>query len=257
MSPHISASQRERYVQERREMNDSAYHLLALFVDAFIWGGELIGEENLPESGPAVFVANHLGPTGPIAASCSIPIRTYPWIMADMMDREKAAAYLNWDFVERTLKLKPPLSMAVSKRLSKLSVALLTSLGGIPASQSYEDMHVALKISVELLMKDKSLLIFPEDNQQPIDPATKMSPFKKGFARLGELFFAESQQLLRFYPVTIHESRKAFVGKPVVFNPKFSPAQERLRIKNLLEASIRRKYLEVSSHGYIGVAQPN
>ena len=242
---------------EGRPMNDRTYHILVEIVDAFLWGGELMGEENLPESGPAVFVANHLGPLGPIGATCSIPFRMYPWIMADMLDLEKAAAYLTWDFVERTLKLKPPFSLALAKLLSNITVPMLTSFGGIPASQGYEDMQGALRISVELLKLGKCLLICPEHNQLPADPTTKMTPFKKGFTRLGELYYAESKQILGFYPVTMHESRKAIVGKPIFYNPKLPPAQERLRIKNLLEASIRRKYIDVSMQGYLGVIQPN
>lgn len=238
-------------------MNNPTYRLLVGLVDAFLWGGELVGDENLPEGGPAVFVANHLGPLGPIGAACSIPFRLHPWIMADMLDRQKAAAYLSWDFVERTLKLKPPLSLAVARRLANITVPLLTSFGCIPASQGYDDLHGCLKISVDLLKQGKCILIFPEDNQLPEDPVTKMTPFKKGFARLGELLYGSTGQLLRFYPVTIHDSRKAFVGIPVVYNPKMPPAHERLRIKNLLEASIRRKYIDISTEGPVGVIQAN
>jgi len=31
--------------------------------------------------------------------------RLYAWTIADMVDEEKAAAWLKWDFVERTLEL--------------------------------------------------------------------------------------------------------------------------------------------------------
>jgi 1-acyl-sn-glycerol-3-phosphate acyltransferase len=238
-------------------MKDATYHLLVGILDAFLWGGDLIGEQNLPENGPAVFISNHLGPMGPIGAICSLPLRMYPWIMGDMVDREKAAAYLNWDFVERTLGLKPPLSMSVAKLLSKITVPMLTSFGVIPAYQGYEDMDGVLRKSVGMLKEGRYLLIFPEDNQLPMDSATKMSPFKKGFARLGELYYAETGQCLRFYPVTVHETQRTILAKPVVFNPKLPVAQERLRIKSLLEANIRRTYIEISIEGYEGIIQPS
>ena len=238
-------------------MNDATYRLLVGIVDAFLWGGDLIGEQNLPENGPAIFISNHLGPIGPIGAMCSIPLRLYSWIVADMLDQEKAAAYLQWDFVERTLKLKPPLSTNFAMLLSKITVPMLTSFETIPAFQGYQDLEGVLKTSVELLKKGKYIYVCPEDNRLPADPLTKMTPFKKGFTRLGELYYAESGQCLRFYPVTVHESRKTVIEKPVVFNPKFPVAQERLRIKNLLESSIRRKYIELSTEGYRGVTQPD
>ncbi len=227
-------------------MNDATYRMLVGLLDVCLWGGDLIGRENLPQCGPAVFIANHLGPRGPISAVCALPLRMHLWIRAEMLDREKAPAYLNQDFVERTLKLKPPLSMAFARLLSKITVPLLTSLETIPAYQSYEDLRGALKISTDLLNQGKCVLVYPEDNTLPVDPVTKMSPFKKGFTRLGELFFAESGQCLAFYPITVLETYKAIVGKPVVFNPKFQVAQERLRIKNILEDNIRRTYIAAS-----------
>lgn len=238
-------------------MKISTYRLLIGILDTFCWGGSLIGQENLPENGPAVFVANHLGPQGPIGALCSIPLRLYPWIIADMVDAERAAAYLEWDFVERTLKLTPPASTVVAKLLSKITVPLLTSIGVIPASQDYEDVMGALRFSVELLSQGKCLLICPEDNRLPVDPITKMTPFKKGFTRLGELYYARSGERLRFYPVAVHESRKTVVRKAVVFNPKIPLAQERLRIKKLLESSIRQAYIEVASQGFLGITLPH
>src|SRR5512143_1873911 len=99
-------------------MKDGLYQLIVVTLDVFLWGGRLVGEENLPSQGPAVFVANHHEALGPIAVCCSIPLRLYPWSVADMVDKEKAAAYLKWDFVERTLHIGPPLSAKVAGWLS-------------------------------------------------------------------------------------------------------------------------------------------
>lgn len=236
-------------------MNDTVARLLMKILDAFLWGGTLSGARHLPQSGPAVFVSNHLGPLGPIGAMCSIPLRLYPWLMDEMLDRQKAAAYLQWDFAERTLKLKPPLSVVFSRLLAKLTVPLLASTGAIPASQSYDAVQGALKLSVDLLLRGKCLLIFPENIQLPEDTTTRMRPFKKGFTRLGELLYAESGHRLPFYPITVHETRTVILGKAVIYNPRLPAAQERLRIKHLLEADIRRTYLEISAQAYQGVIQ--
>ena len=232
-------------------VSDAVYRFVVGIIDAFLWGGDLVGEENLPESGPAVFIANHLGPKGPIACVSSIPLRLYAWIIADMVDREKAAAYLEWDFVQRTLKLKPPLSTIVARALSRITVPMLTSLGCIPAYQGYEDLQGLLKTSVSLLMEGKCLLVCPEDNQQEMDKTSKMTPFKKGFARLGELFYEAAGERLNFYPVAVHESGKVEISRPVTYNPNNLPANERLRIKSLLEANIRKMYLDMSMSEYV------
>ena len=44
-------------------MKDGLYQFIVGVVDLFLWGGKLIGEENLPKRGPAVFIANHLDAT--------------------------------------------------------------------------------------------------------------------------------------------------------------------------------------------------
>lgn len=72
-------------------MRDGVYQFIVGVLDLLLWGGELVGERNLPRRGPAVFITNHLEAIGPIACCCSIPLRLHPWAVGDMMDREKAA----------------------------------------------------------------------------------------------------------------------------------------------------------------------
>ena len=101
-------------------MKDVTYRLIAWLFESFLWGGELIGGENLLE-GPSVFVSNHLGAMGPIAVVASLPIRVYPWVISDMVDSDKAAQYLNQDFVEPQLHLSPPFNTWVAKGIAKIS----------------------------------------------------------------------------------------------------------------------------------------
>ncbi|MHB8779196.1 MAG: hypothetical protein ACYC6R_15770, partial [Anaerolineales bacterium] len=79
-------------------MKDLLYRSLAAGFQAFIWGGEVMGEEILPEQGPAVLVANHLDALGPIAVVSCVPRRLHPWVVADMLDAKLAPEYLRWDF---------------------------------------------------------------------------------------------------------------------------------------------------------------
>jgi hypothetical protein len=227
-------------------MKDGLYQFIVGLLDLFLWGGELVGEENLPRRGPAVFIANHHEATGPIAAACSIPLRLFAWIVADMVDEEKAAAYLKWDFVERTLRLKPPLSERVAKRLSKITVPFLRSLGCIPVYKGeYERMVDTLRLSMDILLQGNFLLVFPEDNMLPADPETGMRPFLRSFARLGEMYYAETGERLEFYPVAVHPAGFVKIGLPVAFNPLNPVGQERHRLKNLMEDTIREMFLQI------------
>ncbi len=235
-------------ITQRRLISDRLYRILARLLDILFWGGELEGEENLPERGPAVFIANHLDALGPIAIVASLPVRVYPWIIADMVDEQKAAAYLNQDFTERQLHIPPPFSMYLSRLLSRLTVPLLRSFGCIPTYHDPERLHWVFKESLYHLAQGNFLLIFPEDPTLPCDPITQMTGFYKGFTRLGEMFYQRQKQILRFYPLAVSGIRRIVrVGKPVAFNP-LNPIQvERMRLKNLLENTIRNMYIDLHS----------
>ncbi|KAF0106379.1 MAG: hypothetical protein FD146_2645 [Anaerolineaceae bacterium] len=227
-------------------MKDTTYHIIASVLDLFLWSGELVGEENLPRSGPAVFIANHLDAAGPIATACSIPLRVHPWSIADMMDKDLAPKWLEKDFTIRQLHLKPPASRWLARGLCKFVVPLFYSLGCIPVyANDYERMRATLDMSMEVLREGKFLLIFPEDYRLPKDPVTKMQPFQHSFVRLGESYYAETGERLPFYPVTVHASGYLVVGMPVVFNPLNLVGMERRRLKGLLEQEITRTYLEM------------
>ena len=238
-------------------MNDALYFMIVKMVDLNLWGGELVGEENLPEKGPAVFVANHLGSTGPIGVVCSIPVRFYTWTLSKTIDPIEAPEYLRVDFVEPELHLKPPLSLLVSKAICRISVPMLNALGCIPVYQDPVKLIRTYRLSLSLLLKGKYLLVFPEDPTQAADPECKMRPFKQGLSRLGEMYFKATGNSLNFYPVAMHEDRKVKVGLPIAYNPYNPPARERLRIIGLLESNIRQMYLQITMGDYLGVPLPH
>jgi len=233
-------------------MRDSTYRSIAWLFEAFLWGGEMVGNEHLME-GPAVYVSNHAGAAGPIAVIASLPFRVYPWVVSDMMDIAKAAAYLNQDFVEPQLHIPPPLSLRVAGMISHISVRLLCSAGCIPVWTG-EELQVTFEHSLRMLVEGKSLLIFPEDPSKEMESRTKMKPFKKGFARLGELYYESTGLSLRFYPLTVHlDSYRVKLGRPIAYNSRNHPAQERLRIKHALESSIREMYVDMGAKGFPGI----
>lgn len=229
-------------------MNDGMYHFIIGTLDLILWGGEMTGEANLPRHGPAVLIANHHESLGPIAACCSIPLRLYSWVVADMVDKERAAAYLKWDFVERTLHIPPPMSAWFARGLSNLSVPFLRGLGSIPVYKGeYDRMLETLQISLDILRQGKYVLIFPEESTLPRNPETGMAPFQHSFVRLGEMLYAETGQRLPFYPVVVHPRGVVMVGQPVQFDPLNRPGLERHRLKDLMETTIRSMYLQLEN----------
>jgi len=239
-------------------MKNLLYRFVSAGLQHFIWGGEIAGEENLPEKGPAVLVANHLGALGPIAAAASVPRRLYPWVISAMMDAKLAPEYLRWDFVERELHLARPFSLWLAALIAKISVPLMNQLECIPVYPDSNGLQITFERSVDVLVREGFLLVFPEDPNRPMDERLKMTPFKKGFVRLGELYFQRTRKVLRFYPLAVHDGMRVVqIGKPIAYNPYAPPVNERIRIKNVLEKMIHEMYLELDGNAYVGVPLPH
>ena len=99
-----------------------------------------------------------------------------------------------------------------------------------------------------------SLTVFPEDPSKGKDLESQMTPFKKGFTRLGEQYYERTGHPLRFYPLAVHaDSYRVQVGEAVSYNSRNNPRNERLRLKSVLEANIRRMYLDMAMQHYLGV----
>ncbi|MFZ5857704.1 MAG: lysophospholipid acyltransferase family protein [Chloroflexota bacterium] len=239
-------------------MNENLYRLVVWGFQELVWGGDLLGADELPNRGPAVFVSNHLGALGPIAVGASVPLRLHAWTHADMLDPLLAADYLRRDFVEGQLHLMHPFSDWLARGISKLHVPLLRAVGCIPVHNTPEGLAETFRLSVDLLAQGECLLIFPENPNLPIDPRYQMTPFKKGFARLGELLYERTKQILSFHPLAVHaQTFTVRVGKPIRYNPLGNSANERVRIKNLLECSIHEMYLQASEAEIVQLPLPN
>ena len=236
---------------------DTLYWFLAGELSEWVWRGELANEEALPREYPVVFVSNHAAALGPIAAVSSLPVRVHPWVISEMMDWDTAADYLRRDFVDPQLQVPPALSMIVSILISQASVRLFHAVECVPVWHG-EKIHETYRISIEYLTEGRSLLIFPEDPSQPMNETYKMTPFYKGFTRLGEMYYERTQKALRFYPLAVHpEMREIKIGKPVLYNPNNDPVKERLRIKSVLESTIHDLYLELAFQQHVGIPLPH
>jgi len=218
--------------------------ILKIVLGPIIWHGKLVGEENLPKHGPAVFISNHMDALGPIAIVDSVPLRMKTWMVAEDVDKDLAPAFLQKDFVERQLHFNPPFSRWFSLVLSRITVPFLTAIGSIPVYRGDADgIRKTLEMSMVALCEERYILVFPENPLLPADPATKMNPFRHSFARMGEMYYAETGKCLEFYPLTIHPKRYVVVGKPVSYNPLNPAGRERRRLCDLMETTIKKMYL--------------
>jgi hypothetical protein len=97
----------------------------AFFVAGMVLAGPEAFIENIQGSGPAIYTANHLGSLGPSQAILSVPVRFYPWVVAEMMDPARAPGYLYDDFVGPELHLDGRAGIALTTVISWISVRVL------------------------------------------------------------------------------------------------------------------------------------
>ncbi len=228
-------------------LNDMFYHLIVSILEVFMWDGELIGKKFL-QAGPGVIVANHMGAVGPVGLCASLPMRLYPWVLGTTVDRVKGPENVRKDFVEKILHIQPPLSEPIAEGICKISTPLLLSLGCIPVPDTHQEQEETFQTSLELLKQGKFLLIVPEDAKAEPEPLTGIRTFKRGFLRLGKLYYQETGARLPFYPVVVHEFGLVIVGKPIEYNPLNESKLERLRMVSTLEETIKMMHLEATEN---------
>lgn len=232
----------------KRRLNDSLVYDIARFIGS-PFSYDVIGFENILPEGPAIYIANHLGAIGPIEVILSVPIRFYPWAIAEMMDFKRAPRYLFDDFIHPVLQLNGRFGMAFSTLLTKISVRLLRSVGAVSIDRFGGLTTDGFRDSLRLLHESKNLLIFPEDALLPLDPVTLMRPFMPGFASLCSMFQNTTGTLLPVYPMAAHsESELVSIGKPEFFNQQNGHREAINSFCLLVEERVHNLYLDLKKN---------
>lgn len=214
-------------------MNDYFYERLRSFFYRF-WHCRLVEKENIPLHGPAVFVSNHLDSYAPVAVLSAFPLRMYPWVAYQITDRKLCSGYLQMDFVEPELRLRPPLSSLVAWMISKACVAVMKALDAIPVYERSMKLASTWKRSLTLLARNKCLIIFPEIDHRPLNRV--LNEFDDGFVGLALTYYKKTGKVLKFIPVAVDQEAKAIhIGPPVSFIPECPFSSEKERIKTALQ----------------------
>jgi hypothetical protein len=224
-------------------MNNYTYHLIIKLLRAFNKKPRISGLKHYKKGVPSIFVANHLGSFGPVVMKVFFPIDVVPWVTYEIMDKNLCPGYLRDDFVEKELKLKPPLSIIVSKMISKICVSLMIHIRAIPVYKSGKKILAAANESVQKLEKGYEIIIFPEipdvRNNDPINE------FYTGFINIAKYFYKRNNANIAFYPVCIHKEKNYIsITKPIIFDHKNAFPHEKRRIINLLKNSIMKMFRE-------------
>lgn len=205
------------------------------------------GIDGIVDGGPAIYVANHLNSLGPIQVILSVPLRFYPWVIAEMTDTRRAPLYLYNDFIHPAWHLNGRFGMGVSWLVSRIAVALINGLGSVSVDRSSGWTGAAFRHSLDLLMDDRNLLIFPEDPLLTMDPETKLFPFMCGFVALCRMYQKKTDRQLPVYPLAVQPaSRSITISEPVHFQDNGRRRQDMRDFCDQLQEIVGCLYLQGS-----------
>jgi hypothetical protein len=219
-------------------MNKYTYHIIITLVRAFVKKPRIVGIENYNEKIPSVFVSNHLGSFGPVVMKAFFPVDLVPWVTYEIMDNNECPEYLRNDFVEKELKLKPPLSIVMSNMLSKITVSLMKYIKAIPVHKSGKKILTALYDSLHRLENGHAIVVFPEIPEAVSRDG--INEFYTGFINIAKYYYNNNSTNIAFYPVCIHKKNNAIsIANPIMFDHENIFSNEKARIISLLKGSIQ------------------
>ena len=193
---------------------------------------------------PLICVSNHLGSYGPLSIISSLPLKVHPWVAHEVMELRKVASRLQREFTELELKLRPPLSVWLARLIGRICVFIMRDLRAIPVYASSRRIRDTLQRSLELLLKGKHILIFPENKDHPINEV--LGDFSTGFLAMARLYYEKTRKTIRFLPVAVNQKVKGLrIGNPIRFDADLPFQQEKRRLKRELERSIYSLYYDL------------
>ena len=193
---------------------------------------------------PLIFVSNHLGSYGPLSVLSALPLKLYPWVAHEVTELGKVARKLQKEFTELELKLRPPASVWLARLIGRLCVAIMRDVQAIPVYASSRRIRDTLQRSLELLLKGKNILVFPENKERPINEV--LGDFSTGFLAMARLYYQKTRKAICFLPVAVNQKVKGIrVGRPIRFDSRRPFPQEKGRLKRELESSIYSLYYDL------------
>jgi hypothetical protein len=190
---------------------------------------------------PLILVSNHIGSYGPLSVISSLPAKLYPWVAHEVTELKKVVRHLQVEFTELELKLRPPLSIWLARLIGRICVAIMRSIEAIPVYDRSRRIRTTIQRSLELLLRGKTILVFPENKECPINEV--LGDFNTGFLAMARLYYQKTQKLIRFLPVAVNEKVKVIkIGRPIRFDVRLPFLQEKLRLKRKLQEAIYSLY---------------
>ncbi|WP_233713501.1 lysophospholipid acyltransferase family protein [Lederbergia citri] len=175
---------------------------------------------------PTVYIAHHQNLFGPFIILLSFPQHLHAWILDVFMNQKTCFKhYADYTFTKRfgwnrmlAKLIAWPISFCISK--------LLTSGRSIPVYRGSKKIIKTIELSVDVLQKGESIVIFPDIDYQ--DASSETKNMYDGFLYLEKYYYRKTGQHVCFVPLYASKrSRLIITGEKIIFSGKEDFLSER------------------------------
>ncbi len=186
---------------------------------------------------PVVYVCRHLNMHGPYTTLKSIPHDIHPMVLNVFFDSKKAKKHLLEYTFSKKLGKKPKKRSFKAWVVGGFTCKLVKSLKSIPAYRGGENSISTFKTSIECLLKNESIIVFPDVDYTA--SYNVVSDIYDGFLYLSVLYKKKTGKDLKFIPLFIDEENRVVRERQYITINDFK--QDALSVKNYLIKEINKK----------------
>jgi|SRR5699024_8344584 len=188
---------------------------------------------------PTVYISHHQNMIGPISILVWLKYYLRTWVLSVFTSQEDCYEhYVNYTFTER-YKWPPTFAKIIAWPASYIIPWIVKSARAIPVYRGSRQIIETIKISIEALLNNEDILIFPDINYS--DDSTETSNIYEGFLHLEKYYYRETKKHLTFVPVYSNkEKREVYSGKAIQFTGNKNFMEERREIAQEIQKELNR-----------------
>lgn len=205
---------------------------------------KIVGKENVDFSdGPVVFTCNHSEIYGPLVTNLFFPFYYRQWTIAQMTDKNRVYEHMYSGTFEPIKWLPGFLKKAIARLACPLMIWIINSTDPIPVYMGLREVTKTINETVDSLIADDNILLFPENPHVESDGRYKhegVSEFHTGFFHIAKAYYKRTGKSVSFYPVFADKKTKTmYFGKGIKYNANANAAEEKERIVGYLYLSTK------------------
>lgn len=192
-----------------------------------------------PTSKPTVYISRHQNMSGPVSILAWSNHFMHTWVFAPFLSQKSCYQhYVDYTFTQR-FGWPKILAKIIAWPTSYFVSALLNSGRMLPVYRKSRKIIQTFKLSLNALLRNEDLLIFPEIDYTNTDIST--SKIYEGFLHLEKYYYRETKKHLAFVPIySDKERREIRRGKAIYFTGKKKFIEERKEIVQEIQKELNR-----------------